>query len=301
MTKHHSSTGPKSSAGKRISSKNALKNGATSQQLLNQEERQRFEQLCQRLRKDYPYKNTLIQEEIQRISKTTVQLERVQQIIDAEFEKSRSQSNSIEITTDLLKMSKAEKSLVAKSYWGHVDLAVLPNHDHSIGEEVIRLSLGAPIDLMEDLMQRAPLFCQYLFEQSEKQGIPIDLWLDRALTDSNLKWNKSESDVEEILRILNDKLYHKRPKELITALEAANPHKIASYANQLAGMYYQDLMLNKKMDDFIHLQPIIEKSAMPNIELMDHLMRYQTTLQNQLSKFIGELLNLVDREKVQAR
>jgi hypothetical protein len=44
--------------------------------------------------------------------------------------------------------------------------------------------------------------------------------------------------------------------------------------------------------DFKKLLPSEEESIMPDLDQTDRLMRYQTTLQRQLSTSIGELLAL---------
>ena len=48
----------------------------------------------------------------------------------------------------------------------------------------------------------------------------------------------------------------------------------------------------KKLQDFEKLLPIEEEATTPNLDQLDKLMRYQTTLQRQLSTTIGELMAL---------
>jgi hypothetical protein len=48
----------------------------------------------------------------------------------------------------------------------------------------------------------------------------------------------------------------------------------------------------KKFSDFAKLLEIKEFSTTPDLDQLDRLMRYQTTLQRQLSTAIGELLAL---------
>ena len=47
-----------------------------------------------------------------------------------------------------------------------------------------------------------------------------------------------------------------------------------------------------KIEDFNTLLPIEEHATMPDLDQLDKLMRYQTSLQRQLSTTIGELLSL---------
>ena len=47
-----------------------------------------------------------------------------------------------------------------------------------------------------------------------------------------------------------------------------------------------------KLKDFKKLLPIAEQATTPDLDHLDKLMRYQTTLQRQLSTTIGELIAL---------
>lgn len=49
---------------------------------------------------------------------------------------------------------------------------------------------------------------------------------------------------------------------------------------------------SRKLLDFEKLQPLEEQSIIPDHDHIDRLMRYQTTLQRQLSTTIGELIAL---------
>ncbi len=296
MSKNHSTPGPKSIAGKRKVSKNALKTGATSQNFLNDQEEKRFHEFYTQLKRDYPYKNSLIEAQIIRISKTRVQLERIQNIMDAEFAKSRALSNSIESTTDLLKMTNAEKSLIAKFTCNVIDAQGIPEVLDSVGQELITLAIEYPSLGINDLMLRAPHLSHYIYHSAESQGLPINEWIDQELNAKNSAKNSTVL-TQAIFAFLQDKIHEDRPKDLASAIKSADITKLNQLIQHMSAVYYRELTLDKKISDYYRLQPIVENSAMPDLDLLDRLMRYQTALQNHLSKFIGELLSLVDREK----
>ena len=50
-----------------------------------------------------------------------------------------------------------------------------------------------------------------------------------------------------------------------------------------------------KIKEFREILPIVQKANLPNLEVLDKLMRYQTSLNNQLSKQMGELLELENK------
>ena len=47
-----------------------------------------------------------------------------------------------------------------------------------------------------------------------------------------------------------------------------------------------------KIDEFRKLLPIMKEANLPDLDILDKLMRYQTSLNNQLSKQMGELIEL---------
>ncbi len=66
-------TGPVTLPGKKVSSKNALKHGATSPSLINDEEQDRYETLIDDLSKEYASNNPLIGLQIERIARIAIQ------------------------------------------------------------------------------------------------------------------------------------------------------------------------------------------------------------------------------------
>lgn len=50
-----------------------------------------------------------------------------------------------------------------------------------------------------------------------------------------------------------------------------------------------------KIKQFGEILPIVQKANLPNLEVLDKLMLYQTSLNNQLSKQMGELIELEKR------
>ena len=50
-----------------------------------------------------------------------------------------------------------------------------------------------------------------------------------------------------------------------------------------------------KIKQFREILPIMQKANLPNLEVLGKLMHYQTSLNNQLSKQMGELIELEKR------
>ena len=199
-------SGPKSWAGKRIVSKNAITHGATSKDLIAQGEINRYTSLCRKLRQQYPHKNVLVEEQIKRISRLFVSLERIQTIIDASFEMRRADSNVIEELTTRLRMSNAEKSLTAKMAWGMLDTALIEDVDNTVVNQVIQLTLHANKLSVDDLITIAPDFCQYLYQASQQQGLPINQHIESILNQKPRSFMKA-NELSELLISLRLELF----------------------------------------------------------------------------------------------
>jgi len=50
-----------------------------------------------------------------------------------------------------------------------------------------------------------------------------------------------------------------------------------------------------KIKEFREILPIVQQANLPNLEVLNKLMRYQTNLNNQLSKKMGELMELANK------
>ena len=284
--------GPKSWPGQRISSKNALTHGATSKDLVSQAEVDRFTSLCRKLRKQYPQKNILIEEQIKRLSRLFVLLERIQTIIDTSFEMRRANSNVLEELTDSLKMSPAEKSLTAKMTWGITDTALIEEVDNTVANQVIQLTLQTGNLGVDDLIKIAPDFSHYLHETSQQLGLPINQYIESILKQKpNLFM--SDNELSAFLISLRKKLHKTDEKTLEMAMAEVDLALLNQLIHYWAGHFFRLLMTQSRIQDFKRLQATYTHSALPDMDQLDRLMRYQTSLQNQVSRCMGELLELI--------
>ncbi len=81
-------SGPNTAKGKLVSSQNAIKTGLTAKQLLNDHEYLRLSQLQADLTSHYNGTNPLIALQIEKIARLQIQLERIQNTIDALYRQS---------------------------------------------------------------------------------------------------------------------------------------------------------------------------------------------------------------------
>ena len=284
------STGPRSSQGKEISSKNALKHGATSKGFISDSERERFLSLLNDLKQHYPARNPLIHLQLERIAKITVQLERIQDTIAASFEKSRAQTNIYKNLVAALNMTPNEESLLARKM---LDIDTPKN---SIDDEriaIINETLifkTSPPKSHSEILDKAPLLCEYLFRESELLSLTIYYYIDKNIprkSDHNqiivitISWEKPKKEY------INQKDY-----SMIDAISETALDDLIVSIDWFSGELERMNASSRKLSDFEKLQPLEEQSIIPDHDHIDRLMRYQTTLQRQLSTTNGELIAL---------
>lgn len=112
------STGPTTESGKNASSKNLVTHGATSQKLLNDAEHRRYISLLEDLKQAYPNHNPLVRMQLERIAKLNIQLERIQNTIDAQFQMNKATSSIYENLLKTLDIDQKTASLIADTIFG---------------------------------------------------------------------------------------------------------------------------------------------------------------------------------------
>jgi hypothetical protein len=150
------SGGPVSAAGKAISSKNAIKHGALATGFINDQEEDRYKSLLNDLTAHYKFDNPLIKLQLERIARVTVQLERIQNAIDATFQKCRAEIHVENKLMDELNMSLDQQLALT------LDKLLDDNKDESLQNMILSESLALRLiepENFEDLMKYAPTIC----------------------------------------------------------------------------------------------------------------------------------------------
>lgn len=140
-------------------------------------------------------------------------------------------------------------------------------------------------------MEKASLFCTYLFRESQKINLSIEDYIERKIpkqgnrqeikfttymwqiSETGQNANTAEQTIEEAISKTN-------LDDLIMAVDWFSKEVKRIYAS------------SQKLADFQKLEPLERDSIIPEHDHIDRLMRYQTTLQRQLSTSIGELIAL---------
>lgn len=282
-------TGPVTLPGKETSSKNALKHGATSPKLINQAEQDRYKTLITGLTKAYPSDNPLIELQLVRIARVSIQLERIQNTIDALFEKSRAHSNLEKNLMEFLGVSP-EKRIEAILQRNGISSS--SDTDNAINQEIIANKISAP-QSQQEFLENAPLFCAQLYKNASLEQQTIEEYIDNME-----RKNDNKTGIPSQIRIIyvdpddakkDNTSKNTTLEEFILDTSLNNIKRALNYKFIEITKKESEL---KKLQDFEKLLPIEEEATTPNLDQLDKLMRYQTTLQRQLSTTIGELMAL---------
>lgn len=286
-------TGPITAAGKKNSAKNAIKHGATSAKLINDEEQSRYEFLLAALNNEYKSSNPLIELQITRIARLNIQLERIQNVIDATFKKCRMRDNTAMKLLDSYTRSGSLIEEVAGRLFdakSHKEL----EESRAIAFELINTNDIAQFTSNEELIKTLPLLSEYLSRKEKSSKLPIKKFLLGEIakfSEMHREYSRSSAELEEI-KSQSNKLSN--DIETIKNLDL-NLMKIFALSHKAL---LSEILNGPEIDLSIRESiEIEEEAALPDRAEMDRLMRYQTTLQRQLSSAIGELLAIRRMDK----
>jgi len=165
-------TGPITAAGKKDSAKNAIKHGATSAKLINDEEQSRYQFLLAALNNQYKSSNPLIELQITRIARLNIQLERIQNVIDATFRKCRMRDNTAMKLLDSYTRSGSLIEEVAGRLFdakSHKEL----EESRAIAFELINTNDIAQFTSNEEFIKTLPLLSEYLSNKKDQANYQL--------------------------------------------------------------------------------------------------------------------------------
>jgi len=285
--------GPKTAVGRQRVSSNALKHGATSSRFISEAEKARFDKVIHDLQEHYQSTNPLVHLQLERIARITIQLERIQNTIDAIFLISRARSSTYEMLMESLKMDQREQSMAASSFSGldkEVRSELVDNDKIDVSKELIKSLTPFPRNSQE-FLDRCPLLCRHLYDKALEKSMTVSDYIDQELPSID---NASEkrSILVRALTHLNGKGENAIERDYEDEIMATEYRKLKNAAIWYVGELQRTTSTIQKIDDFKELLPAQEQATIPDLDQLDKLMRYQTTLQRQLSTAIGELLIL---------
>lgn len=298
-----SSTGPLTDEGKQRSSLNAFRHGATSGRWLSSSELTDYLILLKELGDYYASDNPLVAMQVERIARLRVQLGRIQEVIDATFHVERHRGSSPERLKSVLDITSED---IAAGYKREFKSMMSGGQDTGAEEVVLRTVLTeagnavqlAEVTTHEEFADIAPTFCALVLAQARVQGIALAALLEGYVS-SGWPWDKIKDKssptkfdtvVEAMVRPLDG-----------TGLSAGDFAVIESVKLEaLQGAHgYVQAAVQRRLAHLIKLRKVdllfdpIEAEAVPDLDRLDRLTRYQTTINRQLSAAVGELLAIM--------
>ena len=284
------STGPKTKLGKSIASSNAVKHGATAKHFISPVESQAYQAFLAALQKAYPNKNPLVAMQLERIAKIKIQLERIQSTIDATFEMAQAEEG---IDTKLMGLLDMDEALLdeAKSIAsGDTGMSDRVNHERiKIATELSSVDI-TELKTQQDFLNQTPQLCQYLFKRSRECGMTIlefiEIYAEKEVENDHIL-NRIHAT---IFRIMAGDLQF--DNNIDNAIEEVSVETLRQAAKVYALEIHRLSDAFYKIHAYSRLREIPHLPIALNLDTLDKLYRYQSTLQRQLSSCIGELLVL---------
>jgi hypothetical protein len=288
------STGPRSVYGKEGSSRNALTHGATSRRLINEDEQRAYGAWVQELSEAYPSRNPLVRMQIQRIAHLKVQLDRVQTAIAGLHEIERLRLEKHERAAQLMGLSRQDRAdamftrysrSIGAACEDSPPLADLPN----FSEELLALGDLDAISTREDFEARAPLFCNFLMVSARESNQDIDDFTKakRIVDDTDASTRGPPVLPPVVIRLVGGPAEDDSLRSKITDVPLED---LLSAAKFYRAKHWDQIARNELMKNVDQVADIAQQLALPDLDKMDKLMRYQTTIGRQLSTAVGELL-----------
>ena len=288
----NSNGGPMTEHGKSTSSKNALKHGATSKHFINENEVREYEQLHSKLQKTYTSDNPLVSMQLERIAKIKIQLERINQVINASFEMAEIQKNIDIILMDQLQMSEDQKAQAREMTEGNINLELIINEARmNASKELSQLQLER-FDNPQAFLDQAPQYCQYLYEKAIKHQVPISTYINYEASMNNSQKNVEVKIYFKLAKIMNSKEKFNPFQNITEAILTTPLQDLLNGAKAIESAIYKVKQIDSKLFLFNQLRNVNQSPVSLDFDVLDKLYRYQTTLQRQLSTCIGELLAL---------
>ena len=192
---------------------------------------------------------------------------------------------------NFLGMDEFEQSLLAKSLLGKMKHNELINN---IRTEIVTelLDLFIPeAKTQKDFLERFPGFCNYLYEDASNLEVTIEKFIEDKLPKIPVASGKNIMTLELGSRLMGAgklKISSSMEEEILNTSFNSLKRAAEWYANEL----HRVAMTTQNLIDFNALMETEEQATTPDLDQLDKLMRYQTTLQRQLSTAMGELLEL---------
>jgi hypothetical protein len=286
------SSGPKTSKGKAVSSRNSVTHGLTARRWLDANEQSLFDQAVEAFSADFDPQSSIERVLISKLAECTVRLMRIQQTENAMFDLASSEAGHPEESIRSLDNSSERLTqavyVAASANWQLNSGAFAKNMN--ILDEIDRQNLSDVSGWLyvEDNM---PVAADYIIKKCTSERLNLCDFVSRETGQSN----------NTIVRLIvkgEDDPDESAPLSIEEITE--NSHKISStsmqkYLDKLADSLAKDLQVQFILKDLDKRTQQIKDAAIPDTQKLSLVQRYRTADERQFSKTLGELLELQKR------
>ena len=214
--------------------------------------------------------------------------------IDATFELSRIEAHSPPQTviTNLFEEKRKSRTEDEIKYFDQITQSETTRKLYTtLAKELIKSNYSA-ILTHNGFLSACPKFCQYLFEQAKLEGMRVEIFIEKKFRTRSDHWSGFLDKFEESIKRSKPELY--LPMQEGVSMEQAIHDIKWGVLKGAAKWIVEELELIEACDQIVadmdKVNSIKVLATTPDLDKLDKLMRYQTSLQRQLSTAMGELL-----------
>lgn len=186
-------------------------------------------------------------------------------------------------------------SVLSKMLLGEISKEELNSFaEKEVFSELPYLALHKKFKNQQEYLDKTPEFCKFLYEEANERKLGIKKYIAQLTRNKKIVNQSQITGIEITFVNPGDVLKEKEQSNnsLQDSILNTSLDELRDAAEWLSDEYTKIFKILAKFENFMDLLSIEKESSTPNLDDLDKLMRYQTTLQRQLSTITGELLAL---------
>ena len=285
--------GPKSKETKAISSRNSTTHSLTARQWVNNDEQALFNMTVEALIVDFDPQSFIENLLITKVAECSVRLIRIQNAENSLFDLATVEA---EDPVNTLKSFGNEDKDLHNAFISAMYQSIEINQEKiaeklALIKEIDQHTISS-ISGWEYIYNNMPLIYGYLVTQCLQENITIKHYLTRE-TDQMIIMFVDSNDKDEESRS-NKSLLEDEVVNNANTIQTALIHK---YLETLYTNINKELHIQLILKDYDKRHKLVKESALPDQKSIDLIQRYRTANERQLSKSLGELLELKKRRE----
>ncbi|NRP26546.1 hypothetical protein XMD420_000129 [Marinobacterium sp. xm-d-420] len=287
--------GPKTVEGKFVSSQNSFKHGLTAKNWINDLEASRYNELVTDLTTEHNPIGTLEKFEIERIAFCKVRLERIQRIEAEMYLLAQLRAQDPELYLDGLRFDKEKHARMISDFAAEMAGIYEPApgmDDKDIHVEITFHSISE-IKTMERFRSCMRATFEHVLHECMERQCVVQKYLDNYIKGANF--------LPGVKELITDPETNDKREALIKGAQNIPADSIIRYLERKQEELAYFRGIKAMVQGYQQHIDLIISTATPTDKEAARIHRERTSAENQLSKCIGELLDLQDRRERKER